>query len=368
MGGVPQSSLSGDAHRRRPATNLARWPAVVLGAVLYAACSTSVQHPRPSAHAQQVSVAEDATLQLTLGESDTDGTEYRVIAQPAYGTLSGTGATRIYRPAADYFGADQLQFVVMDEDGTASAAATISITVTPVNDAPVADAGDDQSADTGSMVTVIGTATDVDDTEASLRYAWSQLAAAPAGAPALDLAPSDRAELTFAAPSVAAVYLLQLRVDDPAGAHSTDTVRLRIGGDDSTAPPFSDLSPPNQSPVARAQQLVVAEDATLEITLGGSDSDGGLVAYEVILQPVHGTLSGTGATRIYRPSADYFGADQLQFVVIDDDGAASAAETISITVTPVNDAPVADGSRRGRRSIGRYRFHGHGHRHRNGRR
>ena len=60
-------------------------------------------------------------------------------APPAHGTLSGTAPNLTYTPAANYNGADSFTFKV--NDGTVdSAAATVSITVTAVNDAPVADA------------------------------------------------------------------------------------------------------------------------------------------------------------------------------------------------------------------------------------
>ena len=299
------------------------------------ACSKSIQIQRPTARAQQVAVAEDGTLQITLSGTDPDDgamAVYEVITQPAYGTLSGSGATRTYRPSVDFHGDDSLRFAVADDDGALSAAATIRITVTPVNDPPVADAGGDQSVGTGSTVTVIGRGTDVDNEGADLTFAWSQHAASSESAPALDLTPADGAELTFTAPSVAAVYTLQLLVSDPSGARSSDSVRITIGAIGTT----------NQTPVAHEQQVSVAEDATLQITLGGNDPDGTVVGYEVITQPAHGTLSGSGATRTYRPSVDFYGDDSLRFAVADDDGALSAAATISITVTPVNDPPVAD--------------------------
>ena len=75
------------------------------------------------------------------------------------------------------------------------------------------------------MVTVIGTATDPDDAEADLSYAWSQLAAAPAGAPALDLTPAG-AMVTFTSPERETVtaYTLQLLVTDDEHAAASDTV------------------------------------------------------------------------------------------------------------------------------------------------
>ena len=291
----------------------------------------------PVAHSRQVAVTEDGDLSITLAGSDADGTltAYVVTTNPAHGTLSGSGAAWRYRPTPNYFGDDLLRFAVVDDDGAVSAVAAINITVIPVNDPPAAYAGDDRVASTDSTVTVAGIGTDVDDEETDLSFAWSQLSAAPEDAPALVLTPADAAVLTFAAPSVAAVYTLQLRVSDPSGAHSTDTVRITIKA----------TEPSNEAPVAHPQQVSVAEDRDLSITLAGHDPDGTVTAYVVTTHPEHGTLSGTGAARTYRPTADYFGDDLLRFKVADDDRAESAIATINITVTPVNDPPVADAGR-----------------------
>ena len=56
---------------------------------------------------------------------------------PAKGALSGTPPNLKYTPAADYYGADSFTFIAND-GSLNSAPATISITVSPVNDAPLA--------------------------------------------------------------------------------------------------------------------------------------------------------------------------------------------------------------------------------------
>ena len=69
--------------------------------------------------------------------STADTLTYTIVTPPAHGTLSGTAPNLTYTPAANYNGPDSFTFKV--NDGTVdSATATVSITVTPVNDAPVA--------------------------------------------------------------------------------------------------------------------------------------------------------------------------------------------------------------------------------------
>ena len=98
----------------------------------------------------------------------------------------------------------------------------------------------------------------------------------------------------------------------------------------------------NDPPVAVSQSVSTAEDTAKAITLAATDVDGDGLTYAVVSPPVHGVLSGTAPALTYTPDADYHGPDSFTFKV--NDGLVdSSAATVSITVTPVNDAPVAVG-------------------------
>jgi hypothetical protein len=76
--------------------------------------------------------------------------------------------------------------------------------------------------------------------------------------------------------------------------------------------------------------------------LTGSDIDGDSLTYVIVTGPAHGTLTGSGASRIFTPAANYNGADSFTFKVNDGTVDGNVA-TVSINITPVNDAPVANG-------------------------
>jgi len=97
----------------------------------------------------------------------------------------------------------------------------------------------------------------------------------------------------------------------------------------------------NHPPVAYPQSVTTDEDTAVVITLTGSDEDLDPLTFAVTSGPQHGTLSGTGANRTYTPAANYNDADSFAFVVNDGQVNSSAA-TVNITVTAVNDAPVAN--------------------------
>lgn len=123
----------------------------------------------PLATPQSASTAEDTAKVLTLTASDADGNplNYAILTPPAHGSLSGTAPNVTYTPASNYYGTDSFTFTANDGQ-TDSAAATVSLTVTAVNDAPVANAQSLTTAqDTAKAITL--SATDVEGS--SLVYA-----------------------------------------------------------------------------------------------------------------------------------------------------------------------------------------------------
>ena len=86
------------------------------------------------------------------------------------------------------------------------------------------------------------------------------------------------------------------------------------------------------------------EDATLTVAspgvLGNDTSGSGLTAV-LVSGPAHGTLTlNSNGSFTYSPAANYNGSDSFTYKA--NDGALdSNVATVSLTVTPVNDAPVA---------------------------
>jgi hypothetical protein len=93
----------------------------------------------PVAESQAVAVDEDQEAAVTLRASDPDFNTltYTVVSPPQHGTLSGSAPNLRYRPAANYSGSDSFTFRASD-GLLQSVAATVSLDVRPVNDAPTA--------------------------------------------------------------------------------------------------------------------------------------------------------------------------------------------------------------------------------------
>jgi hypothetical protein len=98
---------------------------------------------------------------------------------------------------------------------------------------------------------------------------------------------------------------------------------------------------PNQAPVANDQSVITDEDTAVAITLTATDANADPLTYSIITPPTHGSLSGTPPNVTYTPDFNYNGPDSFTFKA-NDGTADSNIATVSITINPVNDAPVAN--------------------------
>jgi len=99
----------------------------------------------------------------------------------------------------------------------------------------------------------------------------------------------------------------------------------------------------NRPPVAQPQSPSLAEGGSLLVTLLGTDADNDVLAYSIVGSPLNGTLGAFDPlTRqvTYTPGPRFNGSDSFSFRVNDGKTGTSTA-TIALTVTPVNQTPVA---------------------------
>src|SRR4030095_15197276 len=89
-----------------------------------------------------------------------------------------------------------------------------------------------------------------------------------------------------------------------------------------------------------AEAVTTDEDTAKVITLAATDPEGSALTFAVVTGPAHGMLTGTAPTVTYTPAANDNGADSFTFKA-NDGTLDSPIATVSITVTAVDDAPVA---------------------------
>lgn len=182
----------------------------------------------PVAANDAYSTDEDTALNAAVGvlhnDTDVDGDPLTatLVSNPAHGTLTlSAGGPFVYTPAGNFHGTDS--FTYKANDGVANSnVATVTITVNPVNDAPVADAGADQAVDEGGSVTLAGAGSDVDG--GALTFSWTQTAG-----PTVVLSDSSALAPSFTAPQVGVntVLTFELRVSDGT-ATASDTVNVTV--------------------------------------------------------------------------------------------------------------------------------------------
>jgi len=273
----------------------------------------------PVASPQTVPATEDtrATLTLTGTDPEGDALTFQILSFPSHGTLSGSGATWTYQPQANYNGPDSFTFVVSDGSRT-STPATVSIAVAPVNDPPVAETLS-RSLDEDTSAAVTLTSSDIDGGPGPVSYA---IATPPAHGTVTGIAPF----LTYR---------------PAANYNGSDSFTYTASDGGATSAPATvtlTVFPVHDSPKPISSSVTTAEDTPVAITLQASNPDGGGNFFFVDSFPSDGVLSGSEPNLTYTPAPNASGTRTFTFRVFAG-GEISDTATVTITITPVNDAP-----------------------------
>lgn len=291
----------------------------------------------PVARDDQYSTSEDIALTVLppgvlLNDSDPDGDALAavIVTQPGNGqVILNSNGSFTYSPATNFNGTDT--FTYRANDGvTNSGVATVTIIVSPVNDPPVAR-DDAFSVNENTALTVPAPGVLVNDSDGDGDVLTAILTTGPTnGLVSLDS-------------NGGFVYTPN------SNYHGADAFayRARDGAADSGIAIVSiTVIPANHPPVALNDEYSTPEDSVLTIAAPGvlgndSDPDGDSLAAIITSQPGYGQLSfSTNGGFIYTPSPDFSGVDSFTYRA--NDGVTNSGNaTVTITVSPVNDPPVA---------------------------
>lgn len=179
----------------------------------------------PGTVGQTVTTDEDTQAAITLEavSPDPNATLNYIVGQPSNGTLTGVGPNLVYTPGLNFNGTDSFTFKVNDGNADSNTS-TVTINVTPVNDAPVLAAIDDKTVNLGDTLTFTVAASDPETPAQTLTY--SLTGTVPAGA---TLSPAGVFSWTPSAEQVGAVYSFTVRVADDGNPSLSDEQTFRIG-------------------------------------------------------------------------------------------------------------------------------------------
>lgn len=281
-------------------------------------------------------IGEDGVLTVAaigvLG-NDTDSTLTALTVPPSSANLvsstsSGTlglnaDGSFIYTPDADFNGTDT--FTYRANDGTLdSNVASVSITVTPDNDMPVANVGGPYTATINVPVTLDGSGSSDVDVGDALTYAWDFGDG--------NLGTGEMPSHTYTATGSHTVNLI---VNDGTVDSLVVTTTVDVGAAVNAAPVAVEDNPPNVQRNSLAtfinltdndtdidenlRLLGVVDSTQITVTTGTRSTRGGTVA--VVSNGVN-----------YTPKRNFRGTDTFNYTVEDLDGAVSNEVTVRVNV------------------------------------
>jgi Leucine-rich repeat (LRR) protein len=265
---------------------------------------------------------QSVTFELSAIDPDGDTLEFLVVQPPESGSATIQGNRLTYTPEPDFFGEDGLTYAASD-GFSSSEPGLVRLVITPVNDGPVAVSDmiivpEDEEAD----IAVLANDVDVDD-----------------GLDASTLAITM--EPVHGVATVQNSRVFYVPDSDFSGGDSLAYMIQDFSGIASSARVLITVSAVNDAPQITAIEVDLEEDATVSLTLTGSDADGDGLAFEIVSGPASGFAEIEADTLRYVPAQDYNGEDGLSYVANDGASLSESAE-VRFVISPVNDSPIAD--------------------------
>ncbi len=313
----------------------------------------------PEARDDAVAGVEDKPINGNVlagagADRDIDGDVLSVasqpVAMPQHGAvvLSADGSFT-YTPAADFNGTDSFTYRV--SDGRLTDDATVTLTIAPVNDAPIGLADVAQAFQNGPPIAidVLANDRDIDDAHGTLVIAGATVARGQVSIAAdqrLIYDPASVAAFASLAEGATAIETITYTVRDPHGAQSTASVAVTIVGT-------------NDAPTARPDTAAAIEDgAPVHINVLTNDDDIDTDDSAATLKVVSAVSTLAGALPIAADGTILYdirgiaafdrlaqgqtvaGFDTITYTIADRHGA-KATSQVAVSVTGANDAPRA---------------------------
>ena len=274
----------------------------------------------PVAVGDSTTVDEDSLVVISVldNDSDANGDSLTVsaVTQGVCGSVTTDGATVTYTPNPTCSGIDSFTYTITD--GELTDTATVSVTINPINDAPVA--ADDSATvneDGSVVVSVLSNDSDID----------SSISVASVAQGTNGVVTTNGTTVTYTPiPNYNGVDTFTYTITD---GELTDSATVSVT-----------VNAVNDTPVATDDSATVDEDGSAVVAVLTNDSDiDSSISVTSVTQGVNGNVTTNGTTVTYIPVADFNGLDSFTYTITD--GELTDTATVSVTVNAVNDTPVA---------------------------
>jgi hypothetical protein len=301
-----------------------------------ATVSITIQR-KPIANNDGLSVARggEETVNLIANDTAPSGTlspsSIVITTQPANGTITSLGNGQVtYKHNGSNTTSDSFAYTVADSNSNVSVPATVSVTITPVNNPPVTQPDTATVSEGGSVdINVLSNDTVTFD---GLDPASVTIVTAPTNGTVIVLSNGSIRYTHSGTESTSDVLFYTVRGNNGLVSSST---RVDIT-----------VTAVNDGPLAVNDEANVLEGGTVNIPVlaNDTDSDNAIDTATVVIvnSPSNGTaVLGVGGVVQYTHDGTETTVDSFTYRVSDVSGKASNLATVSISITPVNDPPVA---------------------------
>lgn len=288
---------------------------------------------RPIAVNDTVTVPENsnpAVIPVQINDSDPDGDLFAtgLVSGPSNGTAFAAAGSIFYTPPPSFNGIDSIKYNICDAQVPQQCdTATIFITVTGVNDPPIAR---NDTICIGEDTTAVAVAVELNDFD-------------------LDGDVTTVSILTRANHAIVDSIRNDSLIYQPTtNFNGLDSVRYQLydGILVDQAWVYITIKPRNDAPTSEKDSITIIEDmANVQIAVTANDSDideGDSLKVAILAPPTSG---GTATVMddtmvVYTPGLNFFGKDTIVYQVCDTSNAC-VTDTICITVQSVNERPIA---------------------------
>ena len=288
---------------------------------------SSLGHAPVIAPIPDVTIDEDSGVHnITIYATDEDNDTLHYSAS-GWSFLNGpsTGVTNnviSINPRPNQYGVVTMTARV--DDGTGLAATrTFTVTVNPVNDAPVAvDDTAQTDEDTNVTINVLANDNDVDGDTLHVSLSTSSVTGGT-------VTMNGNSVIFTPNPNFNGTGSFMYEAVDSNGLASNDaTVTITV-------------IPVNDAPVAVDDTAQTNEDTNVTINVLANDTDadtGDTKSIQSVTQPTNGTVTNQTTDILYTPNANFYGTDSFSYTMQDANGSTSTA-TVTVTVNQLYDDP-----------------------------